>query len=390
MYRLFFVVCIIIMTSCANGTPVSNPIPTATRPQNTELPAATATTVRATNTPISATPTIQPTTVRDVLAQFSEAQRRCLAIQIGKERIPVIMAGGDVSDVEKTMIEACQKDANARPAGTPLAQPSTDNPVFADETWITSSVDGVVWQKPIQLDSAASVPEILALPDGSLLAIWCSFKDKPARFQEKLATARLPKGATEWILEGPKIIPGAMESNITFVDPDLVLLPDGRIRLYAFNIQTDTVTHTIVSAISSDNGQTFTIEDGIRFETRQMWDPNVVILPDGTYRMYYNGQDAIRSASSSDGLTFTADPGDRWVKGAIPGALVEGDTIWLYGCEKGISRKSSSDGLTFSASEQLKIVAPTGGFFCDPSITKAQDKYWLILKMGKAKAPPQP
>ena len=231
---------------------------------------------------------------------------------------------------------------------------------------------------------------ILALPDGSLLAMWCSFKDKPPRFAEKLHTARLPKGANEWILEGPKIIIGAQEVNITFVDPDLLLLPDGRLRLYAYNIQTDETTHTIVSDISSDNGQSFTIEPGIRFATRQMWDPNVVIQPDGKYRMYYNGKDAIRSASSSDGLTFTADDGDRWVKGAIPGALVEGDTIWLYGCEKGIARRSSVDGLTFADTEQLSIKAVDGGFFCDPSITKSADKYWLILKRGIAKAPPQP
>jgi hypothetical protein len=220
--------------------------------------------------------------------------------------------------------------------------------------------------------------------------MWCSFKDKPARFAEKLATARLAKGATTWELLGTTVIQGAAEAGITFVDPDLLVLPDGRIRLYAYNIQTDDGTHTIVSAISQDNGKTFTVEEGVRFATTKMWDPNVVILPDGTYRMYYNGKDAIRSASSSDGLTFSADPGERWVNGAIPGALVEGDTIWLYGCEKGLSRKQSTDGLTFTQRERLSIKAPDGKFFCDPSITKSADRYWLILKLGTPASAPTP
>ena len=326
-----------------------------------------------------------------LIAQMTPDQLRCVAMQIGKERIPQILNGAEASNDEIVVITECFKDANAHtPKITPPANANQGHSVLADEVWLSSSIDGKTWQTPVLLDTSASVPEIIALSDGSLLAMWCSFKDKPARFQEKLAVARLPKGATEWIFEGTITIPGASEANITFVDPDLLLLPDGRIRLYAYNIQTDNTQHTIVSAISSDNGQTFSIEDGVRFTTAKMWDPNVVILPDGSYRMYYNGDDAIRSASSPDGLVFTADAGERWVKGAIPGALVEGDTIWLYGCEKGISRKSSADGLNFSTAEQLKLGAPAGSFFCDPSVTKSADTYWLILKKGTANAPPQP
>lgn len=394
MRTIILLLSIIFLGNCTH-TQATVPSATNTMPAGTRLPAP--------NTPRPAilptdTTTAQETSVSsaqstssELISQMTPDQLRCVAIQIGKERVPQIQNGDTASNDETAVIAACFKDATARTLKiNPPATANQGHSVLDDETWITSSIDGKTWQTPVLLDPAASVPEILALPDGSLLAMWCSFKDTPARFQEKLAVARLPKGTTEWIFEGTITIPGAAEANITFVDPDLLLLPDGRIRLYAYNIQTDSTQHTIVSAISSDNGQTFTLEDGVRFTSTKMWDPNVVILPDGSYRMYYNGDDAIRSAASSDGLTFTADAGERWVHGGIPGALVEGDTIWLYGCEKGISRRKSQDGLNFTQTEQLNIQAQSGAFFCDPSVTKSADRYWLILKKGKASAPPQP
>jgi hypothetical protein len=390
---LFFVVFILSGCSVPQATRPADalPVPTRTQPPapNTPIPTQEATAaVTRQETPA----TVVPSTSGERIALMTPDQLRCVASQIGKERIPQIQKGDTANSAEEAVIEACFNDATAQlgKQPNPPAEANKENLVFNDETWITSSSDGIKWQVPVLLDTAASVPEILALPDGSLLAMWCSFKDKPARFQEKLAVARLPKGATEWVLEGTITIPGAAEANITFVDPDLLLLPDGRIRLYAYNIQTDRGEHVIVSAISSDNGQTFTLEEGVRFTSAKMWDPNVIMLPDGSYRMYYNGDDAIRSASSQDGLSFTADAGERWIRGAIPGALVEGDTIWLYGCEKGISRRQSRDGLEFSPTEQVILQAQAGAFFCDPSITKSGDTYWLILKKGVTHTPPKP
>lgn len=395
MRTVLLLIVIFVLCNCAAPEATlpadAPPVPTGTQPvaRNTPLPTQGPTaTVAEQETPT----TVGTTTNSERMAQMTPDQLRCVAIQIGKERVPLIQQGDTASSEEAAVIEACFQDATSmlskQPA--PPAEANKANPVFNDETWITSSNDGIKWQMPVLLDTAASVPEILALPDGTLLAMWCSFKDKPARFQEKLAVARLPKGASEWVIEGTITISGAAEANITFVDPDLLLLPDGRIRLYAYNIQTDRSEHAIVSAISSDNGKTFSLEEGVRFTSTKMWDPNVIILPDGSYRMYYNGDDAIRSATSQDGLAFTADDGERWVRGGIPGALVEGNTIWLYGCEKGISRRKSSDGLDFAQTEQVNVHAQAGAFYCDPSITKSADTYWLILKKGIANTPPKP
>jgi len=178
--------------------------------------------------------------------------------------------------------------------------------------------------------------------------------------------------------------------NITMVDPDLVVLPNGSLRLYAYNIRTDTTTHTILSAISTDNGNIFTMEPGVRVASEQMWDPNVIIMADGTDRMYYNGGDAIKSAVSPDSVTLTPDADVPWPPGGSPGAPIENQTIWLYGCDKGLSRRASSDGLVFGETTQLVIKAPPELFMCDPSVTITDQVWWMVFKGGKMTPPKTP
>ena len=77
----------------------------------------------------------------------------------------------------------------------------------------------------------------------------------------------------------------------------------------------------IVSAISTDGGMTFALEDGVRvpkgdspFEQHNIFAPEVVAIgDDGTYRMYYAGipdptSAVILSAFSADGLVWTKEP----------------------------------------------------------------------------------
>lgn len=68
-------------------------------------------------------------------------------------------------------------------------------------------------------------------------------------------------------------------------------------------------------------------------------DPTVVRLSDGTYRMYYywgpsldSGPwlHAIYSATSDDGLHYTAVDTELRAQASVPGALVWGDTLYLY------------------------------------------------------------
>jgi hypothetical protein len=64
----------------------------------------------------------------------------------------------------------------------------------------------------------------------------------------------------------------------------------------------------VYSSISSD-GIGWTKEDGIR-KTQAIF-PDVIKLPDGKWRMYFQNAGLIKSAISTDGLTFTDEPGTR-------------------------------------------------------------------------------
>jgi len=75
------------------------------------------------------------------------------------------------------------------------------------------------------------------------------------------------------------------------------------------------------------------------FGSGHICDPTVVELPGGTYEMFYlwspeldSGpwQHQLYSASSVDGLHFTASPTMLRDQASVPGALVWGDALYLY------------------------------------------------------------
>ena len=79
----------------------------------------------------------------------------------------------------------------------------------------------------------------------------------------------------------------------SFVDITTNPLPDGRRRLFAMQ-----GGQGIYSFVTADEGVTFTLEPGARvsksdwteFQVVGLFDPTVVLLPDGRYRMYVCGQ----------------------------------------------------------------------------------------------------
>lgn len=74
----------------------------------------------------------------------------------------------------------------------------------------------------------------------------------------------------------------------------------------------DGTNSRILSAISSD-GLTWTKESGIRIDGGG--NPDVIELPDRTYRMYYESSNQILSATSTDGLTWIKESGIRLTTG---------------------------------------------------------------------------
>lgn len=129
--------------------------------------------------------------------------------------------------------------------------------------------------------------------------------------------------SSTWTMEDGIRLEGGWSSN-----PSVVELSDGTYRMYYHDVILSyyPLGAVIKSALSAD-GLTWTRESGIRLgygnggETGHAGTPEVIVLQDGTYRMYfchmyydagiagYRGQ--ILSAVSTDGLTWAKESGIR-------------------------------------------------------------------------------
>ncbi len=160
-------------------------------------------------------------------------------------------------------------------------------------------------------------------------------------------------------------------------DPTIVNLPaDGKIRMYYKGANGSggpgQAIHNIFSAISSD-GLNFQ-KEGLRIDSTKTGDrgwasvPEVVLLPDGRIRIYYVSGDfealgGTMSAISSDGLNFKKEAGARVKIMVDPAVTILPDGRYLllavslppppggppvFGPPPGIYSFFSNDGLTFS------------------------------------------
>lgn len=95
----------------------------------------------------------------------------------------------------------------------------------------------------------------------------------------------------------------------TYADAEVVDLGDGKFRMY-YSAEPEVLGNKleIFSATSTD-GINWTKEVGIRKTFATF--PDVVKLPDGRWRLYFQNMGVIKSAISSDGLNWTDETGVR-------------------------------------------------------------------------------
>lgn len=122
-----------------------------------------------------------------------------------------------------------------------------------------------------------------------------------------------------WIKHGEvRIDRGETYDRAGAYAPAIVTLPNGTYRMYYSGF--DGINSRILSAISSD-GQTWNKEAGVRINIWgpyvAVYSPEVIRLPNGTYRMYFSARSAdplyanIHSAFSADGLSWQIMSGIR-------------------------------------------------------------------------------
>ncbi len=173
-------------------------------------------------------------------------------------------------------------------------------------------------------------------------------------------------------------------------DPTLIKLDDGSYRIY----YVDQMDKTIKTATSPD-GLAFTFETstGISNTTgKPAWGvPDTISLPDGSIRMFWvdtvSGSDLeiIKSAISSDGVTFTKESGSRTTGGYVDPYILKaetGDWVGLFSTGPGQPPQklyigTSTDGLTWSV-EADPIITVSGGNALDPTAVDLGDGSYRV------------
>jgi len=205
--------------------------------------------------------------------------------------------------------------SNIQPGSGPAENaPEGDGP-WNHRIMLAKSMDGLNWVKTgIILADQASVPEIIVDHDGNLRVYYVDW------FNGGLSVA-ISSDGENWVY---RRVEGLTPE---WVDPDVVLLPDGRYRLYASYMPLDGDQDRIVSAISED-GIVFTVEEGYRYREpgSMLTDPDVFQFK-GRWYMIVGPE--LTLLESDDGLTFTK-VGKLPLKGSVSCTIPYNGGLRIY------------------------------------------------------------
>lgn len=237
-----------------------------------------------------------------------------------------------------------------------------------------TSKDGLTWEKDNKiLADQASVPDVILDKEGNIRVYYVDWYNGGG------ISVALSHDGINWIYKKVGIPMG-------WVDPAVVLLPDGRYRLYATYISSNP-NHVILSAISN-YGINFVPEEGVRYQgtNEVVTDPDVIKMGD-VWRMFVSEGPSTISTISSDGLSFTREqvlPINGSVTCTI--ATENGYRIYFHSGEipyLSIFCAFSADGKTWGSAVQVLTGGPPGSLdqkgVGDPSVVRMPDGTYMMF-----------
>jgi hypothetical protein len=291
-----------------------------------------------------------------------------------------LLAGGGIGFlIGRGTDDDLEKDQDQIPEGEePEYNWSTmDEGPYNDRVSYATSTDLLQWTDSGQtLAEHASVPDAIYNPNDGIIYLY--FVDVTQDGEpEQIGLLRSEDKGKTWLPKVFATIEGLGQKIA--VDPDPFLLPDGRIRLYYFDIATarpgQETSGKIYSAVSSD-GIHFVEEEGVRFEREEgLFDPDVIKV-NGTWRMYVGAGEEpnVISAISTDGVTFEEE-GVAFEGGSVPNVFYDGERYILY--VAGINLAFSNDGKSFTR-QDYSFCGETG-FAADPGVIQIGNTDYLMF-----------
>ena len=249
---------------------------------------------------------------------------------------------------------------------------------------LASSADGLIFRDTDQvLVEAGGVPDLVRDGQGRIIAIYQYFPaDDEAAFDKMAVSISTDEGKT-W--QKPQVITIAgtpATADHGPCDPDLVLLPDGRLRLYfTYNVHDGQRGFPRTVSALSTGGMHYELEAGDRLADppNPVLDPSVVRIGD---RWHLFSQCVMRfgvnyHAVSGDGLHF-----ERVRDVETPGMHLLGNVVEapggyrFYGSGPGGVRSAFSvDGEEWHVEEGVRI-AGAG----DPGVVRLPDGSYLMVR----------
>jgi hypothetical protein len=252
-------------------------------------------------------------------------------------------------------------------SGGPITDP---NGPFFHQVVIARTADGLSIEGSRVVIDHASVPDAVRLQDGTLRLYYVDGQNGT------IGIARVDGDAVSII--GPLTMNGIRGAS-GMADPDAVLLPDGRIRLYYLNNfgAPGGPARGMCYADSTD-GERFTVGGlAIQFSNPEtVTDPSVTRLTNGSWLMAASRGASSLLARSADGATFS---GETTIGlGGVPElAALDAGRVRIYVCGAGIVAHSSSDeGKTWT--REATVVPPgtlNSRTLCDPSFVAGASRF---------------
>jgi hypothetical protein len=256
---------------------------------------------------------------------------------------------------------------------------------YRDKISFATSSDLLNWKDSGRiLAEHASVPDVV-YKDGVLYVYFVDVTTEG--YAERLGLITSSDNGKTWSEKQFVQIKGIGQKAA--VDPAPILLDNGKIRLFYFDIaearrpenKGRLIRNKIYSAIS-DDGLNFVEEDGIRFEYEGVYDPSVIKVSDNLWRMFVGNQDGqkVFSAVSDDGMKFNYE-GVAYTGGAIPNVIFDDGSYYLF--TGGVDISTSKDGITFKSTGKR---FDSGKLTADPGVVKIGEKNYFMIY--KTKDPP--
>ncbi len=269
-----------------------------------------------------------------------------------------------VQEVDGPEFDAEPLDAPADAHGevaTPAWVPTGTGPWFG-ALFVAISTDGLNFGAGELLLERAGVPNTLKTPDGTVILTYQYFSyASESDFNVIAASISTDEGET-W--QGPTVITiDGLPSGSPAVDPSLVRLANGRLRLYFTFHPHGAPNPVCASAIGDSVEQAFQYEGTrITHASEALLDPAVVefkglwhyytwrtVMPGGPLSDNYH-------AVSSDGLSFGALDTISLGMSFLGNPIVVGDSLRFYGTGRGgVLSASSTNGVAWTLDAGVRI-----------------------------------